>query len=66
MSPDEVTARRSGMNGTSSHCERFVFMSEGVQQEEQSEQKALECEGIAAKLQGEGPFRRVYFDLAAK
>lgn len=41
-------------------------MSEGVQQEEQYEQKAIECERVAAKLPPEDqPFRRMYLDLAA-
>jgi hypothetical protein len=44
-----------------------MFMSEGVQQEEQCEQKAVECELIAAKLPPEEePFRRIHLDLAAK
>jgi hypothetical protein len=44
-----------------------MFMSEGVRQEEQCEQKAIECERIAAKLPPEDhPFRRMYVDLAAK
>jgi hypothetical protein len=45
----------------------FMFMSERVQQEEECELKALECERIAAGLATKDePFHRIHLDLAAK
>jgi hypothetical protein len=43
-------------------------MSEGIQQQEECEQKAAECERIAANLadKGDEAFRRLHLDLAAK
>jgi hypothetical protein len=42
-------------------------MSNALQQEEECELKALECERIAAELAGKDePFHRIHLDLAAK
>jgi hypothetical protein len=44
-----------------------MFMSERVQQEEECELKALECERIAAgSATKDEPFHRIHLDLAAK